>query len=130
MVLLSDMLGQGSDWAAPYGSTLGFEVDAFVDYRIYLDEDEEMWIEPHAGAGYDFGVLDYGEDSVFKMNFYILTSLFPNTEFKLMYDTPQLIKDQKGYTFTFDEFGSPTETLTDLAEQDMGDITLYLKVSY
>ena len=127
---LTDLLGQGSDWAAPYGSTMGFEIDAFVDYRIYLDEDETMWIEPHAGAGYDFGVLDQGEDSVFKMNFYILTSLFPNTEFKLMYDTPQLLKSQEGYTFAFDEFGSPTETLTALVAQDMGEITLYFKVLY
>jgi hypothetical protein len=63
------------------------------------------------------------------MNFYILTSLFPNTEFKLMYDTPQLLKEQKGYVITFFN-GSPTATLTDLAEQDMGEITLYLKVLY
>jgi hypothetical protein len=127
---LNDMLGQGSDWNAPYASTLGLEFDAFADYRFYLDEDETMWIEPHAGAGYDFGVLQQPEDSVFKMNFYILTSLFPNTEFKLMYDTPQLLKEQEGYVITFDEHGSPTATLTDMTAQDMGEITLYLKVLY
>jgi hypothetical protein len=127
---LTDMLGQGSDWNAPYASTLGLELDAFIDYKIYLDEDETMWIEPHAGAGYDFGVLQQPEDSVFKMNFYLLAGLFPNVELKLMYDTPQLLKSQEGYVITFDENYSPTATLTSMTAQDIGEITLEAKVLY
>jgi len=128
-VTLSDLLGQGSDWNAPYGSTMGLNIDASGDYRFYLDEDETIYIEPHAGVKYDFGVLNQNEDSLFALNFYILTSLFPNTEFKLMYDAPQLLKEQKYYAITFFN-GSPTATLTDMAQQDMGEVTLYLKVLY
>ena len=127
---LTDLMGQGSDWNAPYASTMGLELDAFVDYRIFLNEDETMWIEPHAGAGYDFGVLQQPEDSVFKANIYLLGSFFPNTEMKLMYDTPQLLKSQEGYVITFDENYSPTATLTDMTAQDVGEITLEVKVLY
>jgi hypothetical protein len=130
IALLSDMLGQGSDWNAPYSSTMGLYLEALVDYRIFLDEDETYWIEPHAGATYDFGVLQQPEDSVFKMDFYLLAKLFPNTEMKLKYETPQLLKSQEGYVIAFDEVYSPTATLTDMAAQDMGDVTLEFKVLY
>ncbi len=132
MVLLSDVMGDGADFHAPYNSTMGMDIEASVDYRFYLDEDETMWFEPHVGVGYDFGVLQQTEDSVFDVNVYLLGSYFPNTEIKLMYDTPQLLNNQKGYVITVDPAtGTPgTPGLTDLLAQDMGDITLEVKVLY
>jgi hypothetical protein len=127
--LLSDVLGVGEDFGAPYKHTMGLQFDANIEYKFYLDEEETMWIEPFGEIEYDFGVLDQSEDSVFSLTFDVTASFFPNTEFQLKYKAPQLLKSQEGYTITADG-DSWTATLADLDAQDVGDITFYAKVSY
>ena len=127
--VLSDIMGAGEDFSAPYSKTLGMDIDASVDYKLYLDEDKTMYINPYIGGGYDFGVLGQPEDSIFHMKFWVEAQFFPLTTFVLKYEAPQWLKGQKMYVLT-DTEGSWTSLLTDMAQQDLGDITIEAKVSY
>jgi hypothetical protein len=134
-VLLANMLGDGTRTTAlvalaggteEVDADLGVDIGAGAGYKVYLDADETLSIEPYASIRYDMNTLSgdiSDKDDILKFKIYVEFEMkqTATTTFTLMYNAAQLLDDM---TFAYDRY---TQTLT---AKDMGDITVAAKVSY